>query len=40
MGRFSQVENPVACKLRDNITKLTPAAVRLKQLQWIVGYEA
>jgi 2-polyprenyl-6-methoxyphenol hydroxylase-like FAD-dependent oxidoreductase len=39
-GRFSQVENPLACRLRNTLTKRTPAFIRLKQLEWIVGYEA
>ena len=38
-GRFSQVENPLACRLRNTLTKTTPAFIQLKQLEWIVGYE-
>lgn len=39
-GRFSQLQNSAACALRDNITRLTPAPIRVKQLEWIVGYRA
>ena len=39
-GRFAQVQHSVACRVRDTLTKLTPAAVILKQIEWIVGYDA
>ncbi|HEV2801736.1 MAG TPA: FAD-dependent monooxygenase [Pyrinomonadaceae bacterium] len=39
IGRLGQLENPLACKLRDVVTKLTPPALVLKTLERAVGYE-
>jgi 2-polyprenyl-6-methoxyphenol hydroxylase-like FAD-dependent oxidoreductase len=39
IGKAIQLENTLVCKLRNAIMKLTPAALQMKQLEWIIGYE-
>jgi 2-polyprenyl-6-methoxyphenol hydroxylase-like FAD-dependent oxidoreductase len=39
-GRFAQVEHPLACRMRDALTRRTPELLLAKQLEWIVGHEA
>ncbi len=40
IGRVAQWENPLACSVRNAILKRTSSGMLLKQLGWVVGYEA
>ncbi len=40
IGRVAQWENLLACRIRNAILKRTPSDVLLKQLGWVVEYEA
>lgn len=39
VGQVAQLENALACQLRNAIVKWTPAALQAKQLDWIINYE-
>jgi 2-polyprenyl-6-methoxyphenol hydroxylase-like FAD-dependent oxidoreductase len=39
VGQVAQLENALACHLRNAIVKWTPAALQAKQLDWIINYE-
>ena len=39
IGRVSQWSNPLACRLREALLRITPPAAQLRQLDWIVGYQ-
>ncbi|MBI3649889.1 MAG: FAD-dependent monooxygenase [Acidobacteria bacterium] len=40
IGKMGQLENAFARILRNSFIKLIPAAMQMKQLEWIIGYEA
>jgi len=40
IGRVAQWENLLACSIRNALLKRTPSGVLLKQLGWVVEYEA
>lgn len=39
LGRIGQLENPLACRLRDAVLKAIPQRVQLRQMEAVVGYE-
>ncbi|MCB0209217.1 MAG: FAD-dependent monooxygenase [Anaerolineae bacterium] len=39
IGNIGQLKNPLACRLRDFVAKITPASRQLQQFDWVVGYE-
>lgn len=40
IGRVAQWESPLACSIRNAILKRTPSDVLLKQLEWVLAYQA
>jgi 2-polyprenyl-6-methoxyphenol hydroxylase-like FAD-dependent oxidoreductase len=44
LGRIAQLENPLACRLRDAVLRVIPSRVQLgmqlRQMEALVGYEA
>lgn len=38
IGAIAQIENPLACRIRDSLFSRVPAGVTLKQLKSVVGY--
>lgn len=40
IGRMGQLENAFVRGLRNSLIKLMPASAQMKQLEWIIGYEA
>lgn len=40
LGQVFQWENPLACLIRNAVMKGIPSRIQLKQLEWVVGYEA
>ena len=40
MARMMQLENPVAIKLRNQLLRKVPDELKIKRLDWILGYEA
>lgn len=39
IGRVGQLDNPVACKIRDFVTRITPSKLVMKPLEKAVGYD-
>jgi 2-polyprenyl-6-methoxyphenol hydroxylase-like FAD-dependent oxidoreductase len=39
IGWIGQQENPLICWARNQMMKLTPRSLQVKQLEWIVGYD-
>src|SRR5262249_14522838 len=39
IGKLVQNDNPLVCKVRDFVTRLTPASLQMKQLSWIIEHE-
>lgn len=39
IGKAIQMESALVCKLRNVVMRLTPTAMQMKQLEWIIGYE-
>jgi 2-polyprenyl-6-methoxyphenol hydroxylase-like FAD-dependent oxidoreductase len=40
IGQVAQWENPLACSIRNALLSRTPSSALLKQLEWVVAYEA
>ena len=40
LGRIGQLQNPLACRLRDAVLKALPSRLEMKQLEAVVGYHA
>jgi hypothetical protein len=40
MGRVTQLENPLLCRLRDAVAKRTSARAQLQQYEKIARYQA
>ncbi len=40
IGRIGQLQNPLICRARNFFLKKLPPQIQLKQMVWIVGYEA
>jgi FAD-dependent urate hydroxylase len=40
MGRVAQLENPLACRLRNAAVRAVPARVQMRQLEALVGHGA
>jgi 2-polyprenyl-6-methoxyphenol hydroxylase-like FAD-dependent oxidoreductase len=39
IGRIGQIENPLACRMRDFLASITPTSLMMRQLEKAAGYE-
>jgi hypothetical protein len=39
LGRIGQLDNPLLCRLRDQVLAMIPPKGQLRQLEEVMGYE-